>query len=580
MKITFHGFSLISIILLSLSLFAVQKEINVIYPKPNQVIRASKNTFILGNIKPRDATLFINNVKIPVYRTGGFLTYLPLTPEKFIFNCKLVLKDGSELIKKIPIRLPVAKKVKTTTMPVIEPNNYLPKKDIGVLKGEEITFQCKTMPAKKVSCRIGKLDQSFILQENTQNGIKGIYRASKSFNTSVVESSIEFKVADNAIKPFSPSVKITILPPGEYPVLEIVENNAKARFKPGKGYDTFLKRGSRLKSSGFEGNMQRAKLSKDRTIYVQNSQVKSLSSQVLIPLATAGNIYSYETEKEVIIKIFKLKKVNGTWIEYGTSNKLSLKLYNTIPDIDRVSLDVKQKSIKDIKWQQIENDVLMLDIFTGFPPHYGYYIEYKNNYALIHIRKPFSGREYKDIKICIDPGHGGVDSGSVGPLGTTEKDVNLKQSLKLVATLKEAGFDVFMTRDKDKGPALYARAPFAFKEGADIFISIHHNAPGDGVNPFKIRSTESFFYNEGGKLLGSYIHQKLVEATKIKDAGLKYGNLAVCRNNAVPSILLEIDYIVIPEAEERILTDKFREHVAKAITDGVIEYVKCLNNNN
>ena len=574
MKILLHSFSFIFLIWVSFSLLAEQSEINIIYPQPNQIVRASKNTFILGNIKPKDSTLFINNVKIPVYRTGGFLAYLPVTPEKFTFNCKLILKDGSELIKNIPIRLPITKKTKTTTAPVIERNNYLPKSDIGVLIGEEITFQCKTIPAKKVSCRLDKLDTSFILQENTQNGVKGIYRASKSFNTSVNESPIEFKVADDSIQSFTPSVKVTILPPGEYPVLEVVENNAKARFKPGKGYDTFLKRGSRLKSSGFKGSMHRAKLSNNRTIYVQNNQIKKLPSQSLIPLATAGNIYCYETEKEVRIKISNLTKVNGTWIEYGSINKLSLKLYHAIPDIDRVSLDVEQKSVRDIKWQQIEDDVLMLDIFTNFAPHYGYYIEYKNNHALIHIKKPFFKREYKDIRICIDPGHGGVDSGAIGPLGTTEKEVNLLQSKKLVKALKQIGFDVFMTREIDKGPALYERAPLAFKKDADIFISIHHNAPGDGVNPFKIRSTESFFYNEGGKLLGSYIHHKLLEVTKIKDAGLKYGNLAVCRNNAVPSVLLEIDYLVIPEAEERILTDKFRENVANAITHGVIAYVK------
>ncbi|EKD26743.1 MAG: hypothetical protein ACD_79C01038G0001, partial [uncultured bacterium] len=96
----------------------------------------------------------------------------------------------------------------------------------------------------------------------------------------------------------------------------------------------------------------------------------------------------------------------------------------------------------------------------------------------------------------------------------------------------------------------------------------------DGVNPYKCRSTETYFYNQGGKVLGEFIHPGIVNVTGLKDSGLKYGNLAVCRNTAVPSILLEIDYIIIPEAEERIQEKAFKERIAEEIAGGLEEYLK------
>jgi N-acetylmuramoyl-L-alanine amidase len=51
-----------------------------------------------------------------------------------------------------------------------------------------------------------------------------------------------------------------------------------------------------------------------------------------------------------------------------------------------------------------------------------------------------------------------------------------------------------------------------------------------------------------------------------------HGNLAVCRNPAIPSILIELDFITIPESEELIQTEKFQKNVAEAIAKGIKEW--------
>lgn len=80
-------------------------------------------------------------------------------------------------------------------------------------------------------------------------------------------------------------------------------------------------------------------------------------------------------------------------------------------------------------------------------------------------------------RIVVDPGHGGHDSGAIGPNGIMEKDVVLAIGLKLRELLKqELGLDVVMTRSSDVFIPLEERTAIANKVGADLFVSIHANA--------------------------------------------------------------------------------------------------------
>jgi len=89
-----------------------------------------------------------------------------------------------------------------------------------------------------------------------------------------------------------------------------------------------------------------------------------------------------------------------------------------------------------------------------------------------------------DRKIFIDPGHGGPFTGAVAPLNALrESDVNLRVSLALETLLSDAGAEVSMTRRDDTVPVpdsvsrdLSARAEAAANAGAEIFVSVHHNA--------------------------------------------------------------------------------------------------------
>ena len=192
----------------------------------------------------------------------------------------------------------------------------------------------------------------------------------------------------------------------------------------------------------------------------------------------------------------------------------------------------------------------------------------------VFAAKPSHGTPPKDIHVMVDAGHGGSDSGALSPRGMKEKDFNILQAKAVEAALLKAGFKVSMTRTDDSFPALYDRPRRAYREKADAFISIHHNATGAGGNPRESRHAVTYASNEKGLPLAKAIQKHLALAVApVHDNGAQIKSLAVCRNPAVPSCLVEVDFINLPEGEEASADPARREKVAKAIVLGLLDWL-------
>ena len=192
----------------------------------------------------------------------------------------------------------------------------------------------------------------------------------------------------------------------------------------------------------------------------------------------------------------------------------------------------------------------------------------------VFAARPSRGCRPSDVHVVIDAGHGGRDPGALSPRGFKEKDLNLSQSKSLAVELQKAGFKVTMTRTDDSSHSLYDRPRLAVREKADLFISIHHNATGVGGNPREARHTVTYASNEAGLALAAAIQRQIAQAVHpVKDIGAKMKSLAVCRNPAVPSCLVEVDFINLPEGEEASLDPARRKSVSRAIVMGVLDWL-------
>ena len=220
-------------------------------------------------------------------------------------------------------------------------------------------------------------------------------------------------------------------------------------------------------------------------------------------------------------------------------------------------------------------------------------------------------------KIVIDAGHGGHDTGTIGPNGLLEKDVVLDVAKRLGRLLESRlGAEVIYTRQDDTFIPLETRTAIANRERADLFISVHANSSRDadarGVETYYLNFTSSPEALEvaarENAVSEKSIHelQDLVKKIALKEkieesrefAGdvqeSLYGGLALnnagIRNRGIkkapfivliganmPSILAEISFVSNPTDERKMETSEHRQRIAESLYRGVSKYVNGLS---
>lgn len=189
-------------------------------------------------------------------------------------------------------------------------------------------------------------------------------------------------------------------------------------------------------------------------------------------------------------------------------------------------------------------------------------------------------------QVVLDPGHGGeVETGAVGDNGLAEKDLNLRLAKRAARLLHDRGISVVLTRTSDYRIPLAIRAEIGDSVGADLMVSIHHNAPN--WLPSDTPGTEIFVQKETpeSRRLGGLIYEEVVAAlrqfedvewTSADDAGAlevlnnsggdTYG---MVRRPTMPAVLAEFGYISNPSEAELFATDEYIEVAAEALSQAI-----------
>lgn len=186
------------------------------------------------------------------------------------------------------------------------------------------------------------------------------------------------------------------------------------------------------------------------------------------------------------------------------------------------------------------------------------------------------------MKIVVDPGHGGPDTGAIGPSGTYEKNNTLAVGLDLASVLRAAGAQVIMTRTTDVSPAvgqyselsdLQARTKIANDANADLFICLHNdsfsNPSSNGTTTYY--SSASSVAGQS-KTLGNNIQSELVKEIGLYDRGVKDAPFYVIKNTKMPAVLIEIGFISNPTEEQLLGSPDFQQKTAQGIYKGILKY--------
>lgn len=171
------------------------------------------------------------------------------------------------------------------------------------------------------------------------------------------------------------------------------------------------------------------------------------------------------------------------------------------------------------------------------------------------------------VKLYLDPGHGGSDSGAVGN-GLQEKDITLDISLQVRDLLAAKGVDVRMSREDDTTRSLDYRTDDANAWGATLFVSIHINSGGG-------TGFESYRYPTAGQATvnaHNILHPAIMSSIgSVNDRGMKTANFHVLRETAMPAILTE-NLFIDTAADAALLADAgFRSASAQGHANGIAQ---------
>jgi N-acetylmuramoyl-L-alanine amidase len=203
------------------------------------------------------------------------------------------------------------------------------------------------------------------------------------------------------------------------------------------------------------------------------------------------------------------------------------------------------------------------------------------------------------MTICLDPGHGGKDTGN-HTFWHSEKTYTLALALELRSQLQKAGFNVILTRSKDTYVDLPDRPALANRRGADLFVSLHFNATPTEKNevegpqtycitPVGASSTDA--QGEGANygptaanraeqrslLLAYQVQKSLVKNLSAKDRGVRRARFGVLRDAAMPAILIEGGYMTHPVERKKIYDAAYRRQMAQAIVIGILAYQRLVS---
>jgi N-acetylmuramoyl-L-alanine amidase len=196
--------------------------------------------------------------------------------------------------------------------------------------------------------------------------------------------------------------------------------------------------------------------------------------------------------------------------------------------------------------------------------------------------------------ICLDPGHGGKQTGTTDG-SRQEKKYTLLLAQELRDQLIRAGLKVTLTRTTDTLVDLPVRTDLARRRGADLFVCLHFNSSGStksevkGIETYCLTPAGASSTNARGEGAGagqmpgnhnndknvflSYqVHKSLVKSLPVEDRGLRRARFEILRAAAMPAVYIEGGYMSNPSESKKIYDPAYRRQMARAIVEGLLAY--------
>lgn len=326
-----------------------------------------------------------------------------------------------------------------------------------------------------------------------------------------------------------------------------------------------------LKVVDSTATMYKVQLSKFHTAFIEKPFIAKDSALQLKPfyLTNSWSVKGTDTGYDIVTLSIDERLPYKSWMEINPS-KIIVELYGVQSNTNWITQLQSVKEVKNIYFNQAEDDVVRVTIELIHQQHWGYSIAYKGKALVINIKQQPAELKIRKLKIAVDAGHGGTNTGATGiKTKMQEKRFTLDFALALEKYLRRKNVEVIMVRNTDTAIDNKDRVLWLQQQHPDLLISLHLNSS----SKTEVQGTSTYYKHIGYRPLTQSILKRMLEL-ELKEFG-NIGNFNFMLNAPTdfPNCLVEIAFLSNEEDEQQIINPRFHKKVAQKIYAGIKDFL-------
>ena len=319
------------------------------------------------------------------------------------------------------------------------------------------------------------------------------------------------------------------------------------------------------------------RLSDRHRAYIAKSSVRQLPlSRPMPAVPLSGSIRVHGDDKYDYVRISLPERLPYRSLMSPEPNRLVVDIFGVTSNTNWLTQLRSARVIRNTWYEQIEDDVLRIHIDLQGSQQWGHLMYYDStgHRLVVRVRRPPASKDIRKLKIAIDAGHGGTNTGAAGTKSLVlEKELTLLMAKELEKTFKKKGNrQLFMTRTTDTTLDMPARILALRAFDPDLMVSIHLNS--SSVD--SIRGTSTFYRHIGFRPLSQAILKRMLELGLEEYGNVGHFNFALSGPTEYPNCLVEVAFLSNAEDERRILQPRFHRDVARKISEGIQDWLRSV----
>lgn len=532
----------------------------------------------------------VNGDSVKVYRTGVFFDSLGLELGTNRIRAEVIRPDSTRTVyEREFVRGPEESR---EPFPLwIDARSVQPRDSVVLLPEDVVRLSFRGSKGQRARARLrpGNVAVGFAREDR---GDYSVYKADLPLRTLrvgkphrieiVLKSAEDAPIQEEHKQALGATIEVREL--DELPLVRTTQaesrlSHSMGRVRLGGPYIAEYGPGVVMQTSGKLGRTYRVRLSSTQIGYIQDRAVEVLPDEAVRPGYHISSLHVAVSDSgdADVVNIPYPEPVPYAVIADPDHRQLLVNLYG----VETASTWIQHRSgrrvVDKLTWRQTMPETYQVGVQLQTDRIWGYDLRVDGGWLVLRLpHPPAIGTEdgsqpLAGLRIAIEAGHGGENTGAVGLSGLLERDVNLDTALKLGALCEAAGMEVFQLRPDREGIPYMARRDSIEASEADLVVSIHTNAGGRGY--LSVGGTSTYYHNPFWDELATRVYERLLDLGLGEFGVVGSFNYRITRVSSRPAILVEQAFASHAEDEERLADPGSRMRIAEQIFAGISDFV-------